>query len=257
MASSDISKNVVHEDPWSSLRSFTSARIALGKTGVSVPLKEVLTFKLAHAHARDAVFSELKTNDLINGLQPFGLPVYLLKTCAENRIVYLQKPDQGRRLHLSSAGKLHEAVKSPYDVAIVITDGLSASAINIHSVCLLQQLFVLFKQYNYAVAPVVIVQQGRVAVADEVGHLLSTKLSLILIGERPGLTMQESMGAYITYGPRPGLTDEARNCISNIHPGGLSYETAAKKIIYFIRAAMELKLSGITLKEDDRFFLDK
>jgi ethanolamine ammonia-lyase small subunit len=255
MASSEISKKIVHDDPWHSLRSFTKARIALGKTGVAIPLKEVLEFKLAHALARDAVFSELKTNELYTVLQSFELPVYLLHSIAADRTTYMQRPDYGRRLDGDSAKKLTETGHNEFDIAVILADGLSAPAVNIHAIPLLEKVFELLKKYNYSVAPVTLVQQGRVAIADEIGYLLHAKLSIILIGERPGLTTAESLGAYITYHPKPGLTDEARNCVSNIHPDGMGYDMAAEKIVYLARAAMEFKLSGINLKDDNRLLL--
>jgi ethanolamine ammonia-lyase small subunit len=254
---SEITKKIIREDPWQSLKSFTQARIALGKTGVAVPLSEVLSFRLSHAHARDAVFSGMKTDKLREGFHQFNLPVHELQSLAGNRVVYLQRPDHGRKLDTGSIQILRQYQQSAFDIVIIIADGLSGAAVNSHAVLLLEQVFALLQKKSFSIAPLIIVQQGRVAIADEIGQLLNAKLSLILIGERPGLTTSESLGAYITYQPKSGLTDESRNCISNIHSGGLSYETAARKIVYLIRFAIELKLSGIGLKEDERLFLNK
>lgn len=248
-------ENLVKEDAWSSLKTFTKARIALGKTGVAIPLKEVLRFQLAHAYARDAVFSELKTAELYAALQSFQLPVYLLHSMAKTRVEYLQRPDHGRKLDDDSARELKEANEKQFDIAIVLSDGLSASAVNVHAMPVLKRIFELMKNHGYSIAPLCLVQQGRVAIADEIGYLLHTKLSLILIGERPGLTTPESLGAYITHDPKPGLTDEARNCVSNIHSDGLYYDIAAEKIVSLVRSAIELKLSGVNLKEDNRLLL--
>jgi len=252
---SGISKKIIQEDPWHSLRSFTHARIALGKTGVAIPLQEVLALKLAHAYARDTVFSELDIDNLTKDLQSLELPVYLLNSLVANRIEYLQRPDLGRRLDEISLQKTGSIPGGPFDIALVLTDGLSASAVNVHAVPLLKRMLELSKKYSWSFAPVTLVQQGRVAIADEIGFLLKARLTIILVGERPGLTTTESLGAYITYNPQPGLTDEKRNCISNIHPGGLHYDIAAEKIMYLARTAIELKLSGINLKEDNNLLL--
>ena len=246
-----IEKNInISIDPWDGLKKFTSARIAIGRTGVAAPLKEVLDFRLCHAHARDAVYSVLKIDELVKSLQQFKLPVITVSSEAKDRAVYLQRPDYGRRLNEVSWDKLREYnIKIP-DVAIIIADGLSATAINEHSVPLLEKLISLLKRTGTIIAPLIIAQQARVALADEIGFLLNAKLSLILIGERPGLSSPDSMGAYITYQPSPGLTDESRSCISNIRPEGLTYNLAAEKLALLINASMQLKLSGILLKED-------
>lgn len=244
----------VQEDAWSSLRSFTQARIALGRTGSAIPLNAILQLRMAHAHARDAVFSELKTTDLQTALQSFQLPVHLLHSRAGDRAGYLQRPDLGRRLDEESAKYLAAAGKG-FDIAIILADGLSATAVNSHAVPLLQHLIGPLHQSGYSIGSLCLVQQGRVAIADEIGSLLQARLSLILIGERPGLSSPESLGAYLTYCPVPGLTDEARNCISNIHAGGLPYDIAAEKISRLVRSSLKLQLSGIKLKDDDRLLL--
>lgn len=250
-----ISKQALKEDAWSGLRAFTRARIALGKTGVAIPLKEVLQFRLAHAHARDAVFSGLHIPVLQTALEAFHLPVLTLHSRAGTRVDYLQRPDYGRKLDDTSVQLLKDEVRKDVDIAIILADGLSAAAVNSHAVILLQQLITPLQQAGFRVGPLCLVEQGRVAIADEIGSLLSAKLALILIGERPGLSSPESLGAYITYHPRPGLTDEARNCISNIHADGLPYAIAVEKILYLVHSSLRLQLSGIRLKEDDRLLL--
>lgn len=244
-------KYEVDKDAWTSLQSFTPARIALGRAGVAIPLKENLAFKLAHAHARDAVYASLDTGNLLPALQSFQLPVYLLHSNARSRSMYLQRPDYGRKLHGSSVEQLKLHIEEKYDVAIVLADGLSAHAINTNAVAVLKSLIQLLRVSKFSIAPITMVEQGRVAVADEIGHQLHAKLVVILIGERPGLSAVDSIGAYITYKPRPGLTDEARNCISNIRPGGLDPAQAAFKIHKMIAAALQQQLTGIRLKEDD------
>jgi len=242
-------------DAWESLKAFTNARIALGRTGVATPLREVLDFRMCHAHARDAVYSILNVDELTTSLQQFQMSIIKVNSKAKDRAVYLQRPDLGRKLNSASANNLKNETSHPADVAIVIADGLSATAINEHAVHVVKKLIPLIKQSVLTIAPLVIAEQGRVALADEIGSILQAKLSLILIGERPGLSSPDSMGAYITYQPSPGKTDEARNCISNIRPEGLGYDLAAAKIAKLIKTSLQLKLSGILLKDEEQDLL--
>lgn len=245
--------NRVPADPWASLRAFTPARIALGRTGTAIPLQEVLQFRMAHAHARDAVYSMLDKETLITQLKNLQLPVNLLHSQATDRYEYLQRPDKGRKLDQASASSLTsiagDAAKNA--VAIILADGLSATAINKHAIPLLEIVLPMLQQAGIAVAPLSIVEQGRVAIGDEIGSLLKATLAVVLIGERPGLSSPDSLGVYLTYRPQPGLTDEARNCISNIRPEGLSYQTAAGKLFYLIQESFRLQLSGISLKDNE------
>lgn len=247
-----INPNQIPRDPWQSLSNFTQARIALGRTGISVPLKETLQFKLAHAHARDAVYSALNTSSIISLLQSLEYEPLLLHSQAANRNQYLQRPDLGRRLDDASVNKLLELEKQPISVAIIVADGLSANAIQQHALPLLQILLSQLNKAEISFAPICIVEQARVAIGDEIASLLKAELSIILIGERPGLTAADSMGAYITYAPKVGLTDENRNCISNIRLEGLNYQLATDKIFYLVSESLRLKLSGVTLKDDAR-----
>ena len=242
--------NAVAQDTWQSLKIYTAARIALGRTGVAIPLKEVLAFKLAHAHARDAVYSELKEAELIGDLEQFQLPIYALHSRATNRHEYLQRPDFGRQLSEISTKILHTAHAPASDIALIIADGLSATAINNHAVPLLKILIPLLQQSNFKIAPLSIVHQGRVAIGDEIGFLGHAKFSVVLIGERPGLSSPDSMGAYLTYNPTVGLTDESRNCVSNIRLEGLNYQSAAEKIFYLISESFRLQYSGVALKDN-------
>jgi len=247
----EIEKNkIVQPDPWSSLRSFTAARIALGRTGVSVPLKESLQFKMAHAHARDAVFSMLDVDLLTGAMDEMDLPYFILNSKAKSRNDYLRRPDLGRRLDNYSLERFPVYSSKGFDVAVIIADGLSATGINTHAVPVFKLLAEKLSATNYSLAPVCIVYEGRVAIADEIGALLKARLSVILIGERPGLSSPDSMGAYITYDPKIGLTDESRNCISNIRPEGLNYAPAAEKIFYLINESLRLKISGVKLKDN-------
>ena len=236
-------------DPWAGLRAFTAARIALGRSGTSVPLREALAFRLAHAHARDAVYSTLASEQLLSELVELDLPVIQVKSQATNRQEYLQRPDLGRQLDEASRATLASHAAG-CDLALVLADGLSATAVNSHARPLLRRLVPALRQAGLRLGPLVLAEQARVALGDEVGHLLRARLVLVLIGERPGLSAPDSLGAYFTYGPRPGLTDEARNCVSNIRPAGLGYEAAADKLFYLLTAALRRQLSGVALKDE-------
>lgn len=232
------------------LQEFTPARIAIGRVGTSIPLKESLEFKLAHAHARDAVYSELDISSLTDSLKLFSLPVLHLQSKIGYREQYLQRPDMGRRLNERSTELLQQYHHSDTDIAVIIADGLSATAVNQNSLGLLQILIPQLTATGFKLAPISLVEQARVAIGDDIGYGLKAKLSLVLIGERPGLSSADSLGVYLTYGPKPGLTDETRNCVSNIRPGGLSYAKAAKKIFYLISEAFKRKSSGVMLKDN-------
>jgi ethanolamine ammonia-lyase small subunit len=245
-------------DPWQALRQFTAARIALGHTGTSQPTRAQLDFQLAHARARDAVHHALDTTGLAEALAlawPGSASPLVLHSAAANRSVYLQRPDLGRRLDAPSrellaaqrGGELHE---HPYDLSVVVADGLSALAVAQNAPPLLQALRARLEAEALVLAPLAIVQQGRVAVGDEVGELLGARIVLVLIGERPGLSSPDSMGLYMTWAPRAGLTDERRNCISNVRPAGLGIDEAADKLHYLLREAYRRQLTGIHLKDE-------
>lgn len=227
----------------------TPARIARGRTGHSLPTDALLSFQLDHARARDAVYSGLDTAQLMAALQPIHPDVRLLRSRAMDRRQYLQRPDLGRQLHESSLQLLQKG-SAPFDLCLVVADGLSATAINRHAVPVITLLVEETRKMGWSLAPVCLVEQGRVAVADEVAHALGAELVLILIGERPGLTSPDSLGAYLTYQPRPGLTDEARNCLSNIRPEGLSYAAAVHKLLYLLTEMKTRRLSGVQLKDE-------
>jgi ethanolamine ammonia-lyase small subunit len=238
------------DDPLGLLKEFTAARIGIGRTGASIPLKQSLMFKLAHAHARDAVYSELDVDKLSVDLKQFDLPVLQLHSQAAYREQYLQRPDLGRQLNEEFIGQLNDHTVKGVDIVIIIADGLSAAAVNSNAVSLLKILIPQLQSAGLKLAPVCLVKQGRVAIADDIGMHLNARLSLMLIGERPGLSSADSMGAYLTFNPRPGLTDESRNCISNIRPHGLTVKPAAKKIFYLVQEAFRRKLSGVGLKDN-------
>lgn len=240
-------------NPWQELRSLTPARIALGRAGTSLPTNAQLDFQYAHAQARDAVHLPFDHAALSAQLAERGRDSLLLHSAAADRHTYLQRPDLGRKLNETSAQTLRDyAVANPggVDLAIVIADGLSALAVHRHSLPFLQRLEEQAAAQNWSLSPVMLVEQGRVAVADEVGQLLGAKMSVILIGERPGLSSPDSLGLYFTYAPKVGLTDAYRNCISNVRLEGLSYGMAAHRLLYLMREACRRQLSGVNLKDE-------
>ncbi len=241
----------VESDEWAFLKAYTSARIALGKTGVSIPLKESLQFKMAHAHAKDAVYSRLDITDLQANLANTGLPVHCVHSQAENRDIYLQRPDLGRLLADSSAEQLQQLNSPQADISIIVADGLSATAINKNAGLIVRLLVEKAQQAGYSLAPILLVEQGRVAITDSIGGILRPRLAIILIGERPGLSSFDSIGAYITYAPMLGLTDERRNCISNIREQGLPLALAVDKLMYLIDSAFRLQITGVALKDNN------
>lgn len=238
-------------DQWQFLQNYTPARIARGRVGHSLPTAELLKFQADHAQARDAVYSELKVLDLFQALlSTFNLEVLRLQSEVKSRSQYLQRPDLGRTINQASRKILLEEDASESDICFVIADGLSATAVNEHAFPFLNHLIPKLQTENWEIAPICIVEQGRVAIADEIGFLLKASIVIILIGERPGLTSPDSVGAYITYQPQLGLTDESRNCVSNIRPEGLNYELASEKIFYLLNEIKVKKISGVQLKDE-------
>jgi ethanolamine ammonia-lyase small subunit len=230
------------------LRDFTPARVDLGRAGHSVPTRELLEFQLAHANARDAVNTPLDVRMLTSELSSQNVAFVSLTSQAPGRATYLRRPDLGRRLSIDSRTRL-ESVDHSYEAVFVIADGLSALAVHRHAVPLLTHVLA---QLDWRIAPVAIVEQGRVAIGDEIGELLNTPLAVVLIGERPGLSSPDSLGVYLTWQPRVGRSDAERNCISNIRADGLSYHAAAQKLLFLMNESRRLKLSGVALKEDSR-----
>lgn len=246
-------KSPATENPWQQLRQLTPARIALGRAGTSLPTRAQLDFQFAHAQARDAVHLPFDHAELHQSLQALGHATLHLHSAASDRHVYLQRPDLGRRLNEESASQLDEYAQHTgkgYDLAIVIADGLSSLAVSRHSLPFLERLLEQVTAENWTLAPITLIEQGRVAVADEVGERLGAKMTVILIGERPGLSSPDSLGLYFTYAPRVGLNDAYRNCISNVRLEGLSYGMAAFRLMYLMREACRRQLSGVDLKDE-------
>jgi ethanolamine ammonia-lyase small subunit len=246
---SDTSKPSLQADPWSRLRGFTRARIALGRVGSSLPTKEVLDFGLAHAMARDAVHLALDVDALEQSIQALGYQTICVHSRALDRASYLLRPDLGRRLHADSLTKLQAIAKKPIDLLIVVGDGLSSLAVSSH-VSLLLEAMKVYIPTEWNVGPIVIVSQARVAIADEVAEALGAKMVVMLIGERPGLSSPDSLGVYLTFNPQVGCSDADRNCISNVRPEGLVYAAAANKLLWLAKEALRLQVSGVALKDE-------
>ncbi|NWA85201.1 ethanolamine ammonia-lyase subunit EutC [Pseudomonas sp. D2002] len=241
------------DNPWLELRRLTPARIALGRTGTSIPTSAQLDFQFAHAQARDAVHLPFDHEGLSSQMAERGRDSLLLHSAAVDRHMYLQRPDLGRRLSDESAQRLREyAAANPggVDLAVVVADGLSALAVHKHTLPFLTRMEEQTHAEGWSLSPVILVEQGRVAVADEVGQLLGAKMVVILIGERPGLSSPDSLGLYFTYNPKVGLTDAYRNCISNVRLEGLSYGMAAHRLLYLMKEACRRQLSGVNLKDE-------
>jgi ethanolamine ammonia-lyase small subunit len=231
-------------DEWHALGAHTPARLALGRAGNGLPTKRVLEFQLAHARARDAVLTPFDATAVAAALNRPG--TLLLATEAAARETYLMNPDAGRRLCEASRDALR---RGRYDAVIVIADGLSSPAIHAQGAALAKLILAALPALDWA--PVTIVSGGRVAVGDEIAHALGAELSIVLIGERPGLSAADAMGLYVTFAPKPGITrDSDRNCISNVRPGGLAPSDAAHRLAWLVDASRRIRLTGVALKED-------
>ena len=258
------------------LRSFTPARVALGRTGASVPTRALLDFTLDHARARDAVHAAFDAPRLLADLRGLGLDVTEARSQAVDRRDYLRRPDLGRRLEPGSVEVLKRAASAPCQLALVIGDGLSAAAVHAHAAALVGRLLPLLAESDAAavgqvavgqvavgqvavgqvvvsqvvVSQVVVASGARVALGDEIGAILGARMVVMLIGERPGLSAPDSLGAYLTFAPKPGRSDAERNCVSNIHHAGLSYDEAAFKIAWLVREGLARQVSGVALKDE-------
>lgn len=204
---------------------------------------------MPHAAAKDALFAPFKTKELEANFSAIGLKTIELHSATKDRNEYLQRPDLGRKLDEESKKYINNN-SCIFDICITITDGLSALAANEHAFPLVQLLHSELTKRGYSIAPIVLLNRGRVAASDQIGELLNAKLSLILVGERPGLSSPDSLGAYLTYQPKIGNTDEKRNCVSNIRPQGLNYTFAVEKLVYLISNAITRQISGVGLKDE-------
>jgi ethanolamine ammonia-lyase small subunit len=257
----EIERSTAFSADDSALRAYTPARVALDRAGSSMATRPALEFALAHAQARDAVYSELDLGTIVEALAERGISAVAAASAAEGRAQYLRRPDLGRRLSAASAtalGLLEAArLKAATDnrqpatsLSVILADGLSALATQRHAIPLLDALLALLDE-SWTLTPIVVAEQARVALGDEVGTLLQADVSVMLIGERPGLSSPDSLGAYITWSPRVGRTDAERNCVSNIRVGGLDYANAAQKIAWYVSEGRRLGLSGVAVREAD------
>jgi ethanolamine ammonia-lyase small subunit len=228
---------------WRHFTSVTRARIALGRAGDALPTRRLLDFAYAHASARDAVAARVDFDAIAEQLRPTAS--LRVRSAAPDRSTYLRRPDLGRMLAVNAGDALP---RGPFDAVFVIADGLSASAVQEHAVPLLQAVQPLLS--DWTLGPVVLAEQARVALGDEIGAGMGASLVVMVIGERPGLTVPNSLGLYVTHAPSVGRRDSERNCISNIHADGLSYAAAAQTLVWLMTEARRLRLTGVALKED-------
>ncbi|SDB69347.1 ethanolamine ammonia-lyase subunit EutC [Belnapia rosea] len=233
--------------PWVELRRFTAARVALGRAGHGLPTAAHLDFQEAHARARDAVHSSLDLAAIEAELAPLGLPMQSVASQAADRRSYLLRPDLGRRLRETDRAGLPPA---PGAFLFVVADGLCATGVRTQAPALIAAALPLLRRAGLAIAPIILASQARVALGDEIGEAMGAGMVAVLIGERPGLSATDSLGLYLTLGPRRGRTDAERNCISNIRPGGLSPAAAAEKLAWLAGAALRLGATGVALKDE-------
>ncbi|SRR6266480_3061772 len=232
------------------LRDLTPARVGLGRSGASMPTKALLAFTLDHARARDAVHAGFDVPAIIAGLNDLGLEPFDVSSRARNRGEYLRRPDLGRMLDPASQHLLASRNRRPCRLAIVIGDGLSPAAIHAHAIELVRNLVARLAVDGSEIGAAVVASSARVALGDEIGAMLGARMIVMLIGERPGLSAPDSLGAYLTFAPTPGRTDAERNCVSNIHRSGLGYDEAAARIAWLIREGLAREITGVALKDE-------
>jgi ethanolamine ammonia-lyase small subunit len=244
----------VADDAWARLRRLTPARVGIGHAGGSLPTHAHLDFQLAHARARDAVAERLDAPALAQRIADLGVETLVLHSAATDRTTFLRRPDLGRRLDGESRRRLGDAMagREGADLSIVVADGLSARAAQHHAPPLLAALLPRLGAEGWRLAPVAVLEQGRVAIGDEIGAACGAALGAVLLGERPGLSSPDSLGVYLTWHPAAGRRDADRNCISNIRPDGLPPEVAADRLYFLLTEARRRRLTGVALKDDSR-----
>lgn len=246
-----MSRAPVRRDPWTELRAFTPARLALGRSGASLPTEEVLRFGLAHAQARDAVHLPLDADSLELALRALGVECLRARSAAPDRAAYLLRPDLGRRLHPDDTVALREAARahgSRPDLLLVVGDGLSALAVQRNAAPLVASVLAAGEP-GWTIGPVVIATQARVALGDDIGEAFGARFVAVLIGERPGLGSPDSLGVYLTADPRRGRMDAERNCLSNIREAGMDAATAARRLWWLCREARRQGGTGTGLHD--------
>jgi ethanolamine ammonia-lyase small subunit len=236
---------------WETLHRFTQARIGLGRSGHGVPTSEHLKFQLDHARARDAVHWSWDLESFQKKLKKEKLPSFVLKTPAQTRTEYLARPDLGRKLSSESEKTLRSKFRKSYNIALLLSNGLSSSAIETHGLPFLKILMKELHESGFKASPIFLADNSRVALSDAVGAAVNAKMVVMLVGERPGLTSSDSLAMYLTYAPKVGNTDANRNCVSNIRPPeGLDYKNAVRKTLFLINESFRRKLSGVQLKDE-------
>jgi ethanolamine ammonia-lyase small subunit len=238
-------------DTWDAIRAVTPARVALGRAGGSLPTAAHLRFRADHARARDAVTHGFDAERITSALTETGHRAVALSSAAVSREEYVCRPDLGRMLSPASRASLRALTAEPCDLVLVLCDGLSPLAVERHGPALVDAISSSERLAAWSLGPVAVVSNGRVAVGDDVGWILRSRFVLVLIGERPGLSVPESVGAYLTFEPAPGCTDAQRNCVSNIHDQGLSIDDAARRIVGLAVRASMLGLTGVGLNDED------
>jgi ethanolamine ammonia-lyase small subunit len=244
------------DERWDPLRRFTEARIGLGRAGAALPIAEVLKFSMAHAQARDAVTTPIDWCPIESALGDLGLETVRIESAAGDRDTYLRRPDLGRRLSAASRERLAGRAGPSPDLLIVVADGLSSTGVAANAAAVIAALLPLAQKSGWSLGPVLLAVQGRVALGDDAAELLGARSVLVLIGERPGLSSPDSLGAYLTWAPKVGRKDGERNCISNIRRGGMSADEAAFKSHWLLREAMRRQLTGVALKDESSYLLD-
>ncbi len=242
--------------PWTVLRRFTDARIGLGRSGSALPIREVLKFSMAHAQARDAVMTRIDWTPIENALAALKLETIRIESAAGDRDTYLRRPDLGRRLSAEARQRLAAIAGSSPDLLILVGDGLSSTGVAANAAAVIAAFLPLARKNGWSLAPVLLANQGRVALGDDAGELLGARAVVVLIGERPGLSSPDSLGAYLTWAPRVGRKDGERNCISNIRRGGLSADVGAFKAQWLLREAFRRQITGVQLKDESNFLLE-
>ena len=249
-----MTKHVV-TDFWAGLARSTPARIALGRAGSGLPTQQVLEFSMAHAQARDAVHTPFDGDGVEAAIRDLGFDTHRTRSAAPDRMTYLRRPDYGRRLSDSGRNALEATGLGPVDLALVVADGLSSTAIHTQAPLMLAALKPWIIEAGWRTGPVVIAEQARVALGDEVGEVMKARAVLVLVGERPGLSSPDSLGLYLTYAPRVGRNDGERNCISNVRQEGLAHHLAAFKLVWLLREALTRGLTGVQLKDESDMLL--
>ncbi|XTZ37527.1 ethanolamine ammonia-lyase subunit EutC [Salmonella enterica] len=241
---------MIAPDAWKVLREFTDARIALGRSGASLPTQEVLNFGLAHARARDAIHQPFDSETLARQLHELRLKTLEAHSAAADRHTYLQRPDLGRVLSAESRERLVASNTPAHDLLLVVGDGLSSYAVHRQAPGLISALRPYLETLGLSLGPVVLAHQSRVALGDDIGETLGSKAVAILIGERPGLSSPDSLGVYLTWQPARKRLESERNCISNIRPQGLNFAAAAFKLAWLLEQAFLRRLTGVRLKDE-------